>query len=514
MNGKRERLIKRNLRKKQKEYADESLPMEEGEGIEPGPFEGMTLEDVAKANQKSSWTKALHWVSKNPSRLVVSSFFLVILLGSLLLSLPLASRSPGSTDFFTAFFTATSATCVTGLVLVDTMTHWSGFGQGVILALIQIGGLSLLTILSAFGIGLHRKMNLSTTRALQESTAGLGFTGTFALVKRIMVLTFSTEALGAVLLIWRFTKYMPFPAAFQKGFFQAISAYCNAGFDLMGDYSGPFSSLTAFSGDPWILLTSAFLFIGGGLGFVVWTDLLRFRKERQLQFHTKLILAVTGLLLFSGMLFTLLLEWNTEGAMNLGALEGGEKFLGAFFQSATLRTAGFNSIDQAGLTGASKYLAVLYMIIGAGPASTGGGIKLTTFAIIVASILSDLRGSHEESRLFRHRVRQELIRRSFTILFIASSLVAFAAIVMDASLSPSLRAEIPFIDLLFESASAFGTVGLSAVGTSRLSFLAHLAIVVNMFLGRVGPASFALSFVNPKPSPAEKVLPEAKTFVG
>ncbi len=456
-----------------------------------------------------------YWSLNNPSRLITTSFLLTILLGSILLKLPIASANGISLPYLTCLFTATSATCVTGLVLVDTMLSWSLFGKVVILAMIQIGGLSLLTILAALGIGISRQVNLTLSRALRNTTAGLDYSESFKLVKQIILLTLSCEGIGALFFTWRFAYYMPLPVAFGKAIFHSVSAFCNAGFDLMGDLTGPLSSLTHFNNDLWIIIGTAVLIISGGLGFVVWVDLLHFPKHRILRFHSRLVLKMTLILIVFGSIAFWLLESQNNVAGGLLGLSAGERPVAAFFQSVTLRTAGFNSIDQASLTDGSKALGIFLMLVGAGPASTAGGIKVTTLAIILAAVRADFFCKGGEVRLIKYRISSELIRRALSITMLGMSLTWALAMLMAITLPHNAQtANIHFIDMLYEAASAFGTVGVSSATTSSFSHIAHIGIIITIFIGRVGPASMLLSFVSRKHEPATHVYPEGKTYVG
>lgn len=453
------------------------------------------------------------WFSKNPVRLVLVSFLAVISFGALLLSLPFASRSGHSVGLFTAFFTATSSTCVTGLVLVDTMTAWSAFGQAVILLLIQIGGLSLLTLLSAVGIGLKHRITFRTTRALQDGTGSSGLGETLKLLGKIIKITFTIEVLGAVGLSLRYMRYMSPAAAVWKGSFQSVSSFCNAGFDLMGDFSGPFSSLTAFRRDPVVLLITAALIISGGLGFVVWTDLLSVFRRKKLRFHSKLMLFGTVSLLLVGTLYFFFSE-SRHATAEWSELTLPQQWMNAFFQSTTARTAGFNSLDQSTLSDGSKWFTSILMIIGAGPASTGGGIKVTSFFLLLAGAYADLRGRSGETQLFKHRVVGELVRRSSSLLILALGITFGLSLFIYFTLPPAFYPRFSFTDIYFESVSAFGTVGLSSAGTAQLSTSAHVGLILAMYIGRVGPASLALSLVTPHNKGAAKVLPDGRTFVG
>ncbi len=465
---------------------------------------------------KQHWYIGLErWILQSPPRVIVISFALVILLSALLLTLPLASADGKSIGFFNALFTATSATCVTGLIVVDTATQWSAFGQMVIILAIQIGGLGLVTIMSFFVLAAKRRVSLKTMLAMQETTASDNFVDARTLVSRIIAITLAFELLGGLMLTWRYSLRMPLPDALRRGLFQGVSAFCNAGFDLMGDFSGPFSSLTAWSDDPWVLLTTAFLIIFGGMGFIVWNDLLtRPRRKLHLRYHTKLVLKLTVTLLVIGTVLTALLEWNNSGTQALGTLPPGERMLAAFFQSASLRTAGFNSIDQANLTVASKFLGVILMFIGAGPASTGGGIKATTFAVVLAAAIANVRGQ-EDVILYKRRIDRSIYMRALVIMMLGISVLVSGSFLLAVFEQHRLLAgDFSFIDLMYEVISGFATVGVTSTPTYSLTTASRFVLIACMFLGRVGPASFAMGLTLQHRGSAEKVAPEGKTYVG
>jgi trk system potassium uptake protein len=467
--------------------------------------------------QKKSHTNFfVHWLTARPGRIIATSFLLVILIGSFLLSLPFASQDGHSVGYLKALFVATSATCVTGLVVVDTATSWTIFGKFVIITLIQIGGLGLVTLTSFFYSFMRRKFSLKTLVITQESTANFGFADVLNLVRKIITITFIIEIIGGLILSWRFIPKYGWIDGIGKGFFQSVSAFCNAGFDLHGDSEGgPFCSLVRWNGDPFVILTTGLLIVVGGLGFVVWSDLLEYRKDRKLNFHTKVVLTMTGILILVGTVFFLIVEFNNvRNAYSLGSLPAWQRPLAALFQSITPRTAGFNSIDQASMTDSSKLLTTFLMFIGAAPGSTGGGIKVSTFAVILATVLSDVVG-RDDIVLFRHRLSRETFTRSIAIMGLAAAIVLIASLAMSFIERAALESgKFSFLDLVFEATSAFGTVGLSSAGTPVLQPASWAVLIPAMYLGRVGPASFAISLMMMKASKREMVYPEGKTLVG
>lgn len=478
---------------------------------------------IVHKSKSSSNTRLLNI---NPTRLIVSSFAATILVGALLLTLPIATVSGQSAGFLKALFTSTSCVCVTGLIVEDTATFWSTFGKWVIILLIQIGGLGIVTITSFFYSFLRRKASLKTLVIAQESTANFSFNDVFTLVRKIIAITFVTEAIGAIILSWRFSLRYGVFQGIAKGCFQAVSAYCNAGFDLHGDTIAPgmlaigatdgkFSSLIAWNNDPIVILTTGFLIIFGGLGFLVWSEILSFRKTGKLNFHAKVVLAMTGILLVGGTLAFLATEWNnTLHPYSLGSLPVWQRPVAAFFQSVTPRTAGFNSIDQASLYDTSKFITVVLMFIGAAPGSTGGGVKITTFAVIVATILSDVMG-HDEILLSRHRLSRETFTRALAVLGLGLMIVVTATMTMGYIEVQALEAgKFSFLDLVFEATSAFGTVGLTSAGTPGLHPGSWMVLIPAMYLGRVGPASFAISLAMRSIKKRDIVHPEGKLLIG
>ena len=470
--------------------------------------------------------RVVRWVTARPARLITFSFLFVILTGALLLSLPMASRDGHSVGFLRALFTATSATCVTGLVVVDTATHWTLFGQFTILALIQIGGLSLVTITTFFFALMRRKMGLKTLIMIQESTGSFDFADVLKLVRKIVAITFTIEFAGFLVLATQYVPVFGWLSGCYKAFFQAISAFCNAGFDLMGaTASGPFSSLTAWNGYPIVTITTALLLIFGGLGFVVWVDVvMAVRKKASLNYHTRMVLWITGILLVGGTLFFYFAERNNTGYQALGTLPAWQQPFAAFFQSATPRTAGFNSIDQFSLRPGSKFVTIVLMFIGAAPGGTGGGIKVTTFGVLLFAVLSELHGS-DGTIMLKRRISQETVARALTIAGLAIGLVvtvtmALTFIEESRLLSMQLAqvqtpyTRLTFIDLFFEVTSSFGTVGLSSASTPTLHPASWASLIPVMFIGRVGPASFALGLAVRARLGSDKVLPEGKVLVG
>ncbi len=446
----------------------------------------------------------------NPARVIVSSFALLVLAGALVLALPVCSQSGTFTDLFTTLFTATSASCVTGLVVVDTGTFWSPFGQGVILALIQLGGLGIVTFATFFNIALRKRMALHTMKVATESVSAIDFFDTRKLVSSILVITLSCEAIGAILLGLTFVPQFGINGIYYS-IFISVSAFCNAGFDQFG-FMGEYSGLTNFADNPAVILPIAALIIFGGLGFIVWYDLIMFRKNHRLILHTKVVLATTFVLLVMGTIFILVFEWNNP--KTLGEMDFEDKLVNAFFQSTTTRTAGFNSIDNNAMTSMSKMLSIILMFIGAAPGSTGGGIKVTSFIVILMTVFSVLRNK-DETVVGKRRVGKATVYKAITVTTIAIFAIAISTLTIYFTNDMEHAEDILGINALFESVSAFSTVGLSTGVTAISNEISRIVLLLTMFLGRVGPVSLALSITaNISNKNKSQIIPEGKIIVG
>lgn len=410
-------------------------------------------------------------------------FAIIILVGGLILSLPIASRSGLGTPFLNALFTAASATCVTGLVVYDTWTQFSYFGQAVILLLIQIGGLGFMAVAILFSLAVGRRIGLRERSLLAEAISSMQVGGIVRLVRRMLIGTALLEGIGTALLAIRFIPVFGLGRGLWFSVFHSVSAFCNAGFDLLG-VRAPFSSLTTFYDDPLVILTIALLIIMEGIGFVVWNDLIENRFHfKNFHLHTYTVLFSTFVLLLIGMVLFAAFEQN--GA--IGSMDMGTGILSAFFQSVSPRTAGFNSIDIASLSEGSKFITMLLMFIGAAPGSTGGGIKVTTLAIMVATVLAQLR-AREDVNLFRFRLETEVVRRTFcgVALYLA---MAVGGILILCAQGQSLA------NSAFEALSAIGTVGLTVGITTTLPPMSRIAIIVLMYAGRVGSLTVFMAVV-------------------
>ena len=442
-----------------------------------------------------------------PMRLIAISFALVILAGTLLLMLPISSNDGLPTNFLDCLFTATSATCVTGLIVFDTYLKWSVFGKVVIMLLIQIGGLGLITLVTFFNVAIGRKLGLRNMQLAQESLNSTSFFDVTHLVKAVVLFSLVMEFCGAVLLCTTFVPKYGAEGIFMS-VFMSISAFCNAGFDLLG-MEGEYISLCNYNGNPVVIFTISFLIIIGGLGFAVWQDIYTYLKKKILLLHTKIVLIMTATLILSGMILFLILEWNNPNT--LGGLPIADRFSAAFFQSVTLRTAGFNSVDVNSLHGMTKLGSIVLMFIGAAPGSTAGGVKVTTFAVIVMTVVSVIRGK-EDTIVLKRRVEKGVVYKALAVVSIALLVVCISSVTIYFT-NPD-HAEVTGINALFESVSAFGTVGISAGVTGVANIPSKIALILTMFIGRVGPVSLALALaMRGKPS-KDIVVPDGKILVG
>lgn len=441
------------------------------------------------------------WYQISYQRVIALSFALVILMGSLLLSLPAASRSGEATPFVDAAFTAVSATCVTGLVVYDTFTHWSIFGQLVILMMIQIGGIGLMTIITMMSVFLKRKISLHERRILMQSAGNMRMSGVVKLIKSIMTGTFLIEGIGAVILAFRFHENMGIGESIYYGIFHAVSAFCNAGFDLMGQFE-KYSSFTAYETDIVVNLVLISLIVIGGIGFWVWNEIaekkLRFREY---SLHTKIVLVTTGILITAGTMGYFILEYGT-----MQGLDTGEKWLSGLFMSVTTRTAGFNTRDMGSLSEAGQLLTIILMFIGGSPGSTAGGIKTTTLAVLVLMVLSMGKGESHVT-VCKKRMENEQIRQACTIV------ITYLAAVAAATVAICHLEQTGMGEGMFETVSAVGTVGLSMGITSTMGCISKIILAVLMFSGRIGALSFLLVLGERKTAPPLK-RPSEKIIIG
>ncbi len=443
----------------------------------------------------------------NPSQIMVIGFATVILIGAILLSLPIATQTGERIPFLDALFTSTSAVCVTGLVVVDTATYWSTFGQVVIILLIQVGGLGFMTISTLFALITKKRINLKERLLIQESLNQVDLSGLVKLSRYVLLMTFTIEGIGALILSTAFIPEFGLTKGIWYSIFHSISAFCNAGFDLMGTVSGPFTSLTKYVNNVTISLTISALIILGGIGFPVILDVVKNKKPTKFSMHTKVVLVSTVLLILLGMTFILGVEYSNPKTLGKLSLKG--KLLSSFFQSVTTRTAGFNTIDLTLLHQGSLFVMILLMFIGAAPCSTGGGIKVTTLSTIILSVRSFLFGK-EDIEVFERRVSISTVRKSIGVFFIGM-LAVLIGIVMISLTENSFD----LIESAFEVVSAFATVGLSIGGSPNLTIVGKILIMLYMFMGRVGLLTIFLALMS-KNSGRKQVIryPEGKIIVG
>ena len=426
-----------------------------------------------KKNHPKGWL-----VGSNATQIICGSFVLVIALGTLLLTLPIASRS-GRLGVVDAMFTATSATCVTGLVVRDTWTQFTMFGQVVILLLIQVGGLGLVTLTSFFALAAKRRMGFRDLRLLGESVSGesvsaSGYSQATEVLKIVIRLAFLFEAIGIVLLACAFVPQFGLEGVWIS-IFTAISAFCNAGFDLFGRF-GPYSSLAPYVNNYYVQAVVMFLIMAGGLGFMVWVELGEFRKKRRLSLHAKVVLAFSAILWVGGAALICLMEWSNPATM--GGLSVPGKVMASLFQSVSTR-------------------------------STGGGVKVTTFAVLILTIRSVAEG-RDDCVIAEHHIESKTVYRALTIIMLGIVASLGSAVVVYYNTSDAVSV----IDAIFESCSAFGTVGLSVGVTSQLNVGAKLLYMLVMFMGRVGPVSLAISLTVKPGDNKRKILPVGHINVG
>lgn len=415
-----------------------------------------------------------------PTQVLAYSFFFLIILGGLLLSLPISSSSGEFTPFIDSLFTATSALCVTGLTVVETAAHWNTFGKSIILLLIQIGGLGIMTTVSIGIFAAGSKVSLHSRFIMKESFGETGISGVVRLTRAVLLFTFSTELLGAILLSVAFSKTMPWSQAISYGVFHSISSFCNAGFDIIGS-----RSLIDYGSNWLVILPVMFLIVVGGLGFTVLLDLWSYRSRKKLSLHSKLVLWVTLILILFGFLSFYFLEYDNPAT--LGEMHFLDQVSHSLFQSVTPRTAGFATLDQADLKESSLMLTNLLMFVGGSPASTAGGVKTTTIAVVLFSVFSVIKGKRD-TEVLRRSISHDTLRKTLALLMIGILLIFTTSFLLSI-----LEEGIPLNQIVFETVSALGTVGLSTGITGSLSAVSKFLLMVLMFFGRVGPITMMVA---------------------
>ena len=448
------------------------------------------------------------FLTLSTSQMIMLSFFLCITIGSILLSLPVSSATGQAVPFIDALFTATTSTCVTGLVTVTTATTWSTFGHVVILCLIQIGGLGLITILSGIMIMLRKKMGLADRILLQDAFNLNSLSGLVKFVKKVIIGTFIVEGAGALLYMLVFV-----PEFGARGIwisvFNSISAFCNAGIDIIGS-----NSLCNYAANPLINAVTSALIILGGLGFIVWWDVLRvikdFRKRKfrcftSLTLHSKMVLSVTLLLIFGGALLIFIFEYYNP--LTIGSLSLFDKIQVSLFQSITTRTAGLATVPQENLTNGASIVSLVLMFIGGSPVGTAGGIKTITITVLFAGALATIRNNNEIT-MFNRTINKEAVSKAIAVTFTSFATMLLSTLFLCSTSDGSV------IDILFETVSATATVGLSRNLTSSLDTFGKLIITATMYLGRVGPISLAVAFTLRKENKNIIKNPTEKISVG
>lgn len=462
----------------------------------------MWYNDESKMNEGDEMETNIKRRELRPGQVLGLGFGIIILIGTLLLALPIATKNGTSIGLVNALFTATSAVCVTGLVVVDTGTYWTIFGKTIILMLIQIGGLGFMTMATAGAFIMGRRIGLRNRLIMQEALNQMSISGVVRLTKYVILTTFMIEGIGAFLLSFKFIPQFGFAKGLAFSVFHSISAFCNAGFDIMGNYT----SLTSFVTDPLVNMVIMGLILIGGIGFSVIIDIARNKQYKKLSVHSKLVIMTSLVLLGAGFILFLGIEWNNPAT--LGELTIPQKILGAMFQSVTPRTAGFNTIPIDQLETPSKLITMVLMFIGGSPGSTAGGVKTTTVGIMILTILMVIRGKDEIEFSFR-RISKDTANKALAIFGIVLT-IALTIITLLTITEPNLE----FIDIVFEVFSALGTVGLSTGITSSLSTVGKLIIAIAMFFGRVGPLTMVIALTQRGRRKALVRYPEGKVSVG
>jgi len=425
------------------------------------------------------------------AQIIALGFFITILIGSFLLCLPICASDGQWTNYLDALFTSTTSVCVTGLVVVDTYAHWSLFGQIIILLLVQCGGLGIITLSTFLMVLIGKKVSLKDRLLLEDAFNLDTLQGLVRFLKRVLKGTFLIECIGAVCYMAVFVPEFGIKGIWYS-VFNAVSAFCNAGMDVIGN-----RSLMDYVGHPWINMVTMILIILGGIGFIVWWDVLRVAKEirsgniarrfmfRSLKLHSKVVLVTTGILILGGAAIIYLLEY--QNPHTLGTLSFGEKLMASLFQSVTFRTAGFATISQKGLCGASVLVGIVLMMIGGSPVGTAGGVKTSTMALVFFTAAATVKGE-EKVTVFKRTIPLKTIRKAVSVTLV------FGAVLLVMIILMSLLVEGSMMDIAYETASALGTVGLSRDFTATMNSVGKVLIIICMYLGRIGPISMAIAF--------------------
>ncbi|MCB2300724.1 TrkH family potassium uptake protein [Clostridium tagluense] len=439
-----------------------------------------------------------------PVQILALGFAIVIFVGAILLSLPIASQSGKITPFIDCIFTSTSAVCVTGLVTLDTGTYWTYFGKTVIMLLIEIGGLGFMSITTLVFLILGKRITLKGRLIMQEAMNVNSLQGLVKMAKYILIFTFSVEAVGAVLFSTQFIPQFGLAKGIYYSIFHAVSAFCNAGFDLMGN----FSSVTAYANNSVIILTISALIAIGGLGFYVWAEVYNYKGLKKLSLHSKVVIYTTLVLIVGGAILMYIFEMNNPYTMQGMSFKG--KILSSIFASVSPRTAGFNSIPLDKMTMAGKFLTIILMFIGGSPGSTAGGIKTTTAVLLFMTVVSVVRG-RDDTEISKKRISKDIVYKAVVITILSLLLVITVTMI----LSITEQQDIPFEYFLYEATSAFATVGLTLGLTTKLTFVGKIVISLTMYAGRVGLLTIILALAKTKNSKSGTIkYPEGKILIG
>ena len=436
----------------------------------------------------------------NPAQVLAIGFAAIILLGAVMLRLPIATTVEGGISFFDALFTATSCTCVTGLAVLDTAKDFTAFGHVVMLLLIQVGGLGFMLFATLLMLFFRRRISLHSRMLMRDTVGQEGLRDVVGAMLRVGVITLLVEGVGCLLLSVVFVPEYGWGKGLWYALFHSVSAFCNAGFDLFGNYE----SLLKYQENYYLQIVICLLIVLGGIGYAVMADVWSKRhRQHRLSLHTKLVLVTTCVLLLGGFVLFLLLEWH-------GDLPLGQKLMNAFFQSVTVRTAGFSAIDQAKLTDGSKLLSVILMFIGASPASTGGGAKTTTVCLLLLVAHATVRG-RREINVFGRSLAVMLVRTAICILLVNMSLLLGGTLILSVT---EAGKGFSLIDLMYETVSALSTVGLTAAGTPKFSRAGRLMLILYMYFGRVGPMTIMLVLSGRQKDQAMVRYPEEHLLIG
>lgn len=450
-----------------------------------------------------NYNNDLDSIKMNPSQFLIIWFATLIFIGATLLNLPFASVGGKSIGFINALFTASSSVCVTGLVVVNTAESWTLFGKIVILLLIQIGGLGIMTMATLIALLLGKRITLKDRLLMQEELNVNGIQGVVKLTKQILIITILIEFVGAIFLSLVFIKDFGPVRGIWYAIFHATSAFCNAGFDIIGN------SLINYVDNPIVNIIVISLVIIGGIGFYVLWDVFQNRRFKKISLHSKLVLVITGILLFSGFILVFILEYSNS--KTIGNLNLSGKIFASLFQSMTPRTAGFNSIDTSSLRMSTTVIVIVFMFIGGSSGSTAGGVKTTTVGIIFISIFNILKGN-KDIEIYKKRIPYMLLFRAIAVIGIAFMIILVVTVILTITEAES---GFDFLDIFFEVMSAFGTVGLSRGLTPSLSIAGRIIITFTMFIGRLGPLTMAFALAErQRENKGYYRYPEGKILVG